>query len=53
MLSKAEKELVVQVLANVDDIAKELTTEQKQKLDRCLNRINGNCRNLLDGVPEN
>lgn len=49
-LNPRERELVIQILANVDDIVKELTEEQRKKLERCLNRIYGNCRNLLDGV---
>lgn len=49
-LNKAEKELVIEIQVNVDDVVSELNESQKATLDRVLNKIYGNCQNLLDGV---
>jgi len=51
-MNKAEKELVVQILANVDDIQVTLSPVQRKELGNAFRKIFGNCRNLLDGVPE-
>jgi len=45
-----ERELLVQIAVNVDDIVKELSIEQLEKLRPSINKINGNYYNLLDGV---
>ena len=50
MLNKEEKVLLVQLIANVDDLVEIMTEEQKKKSDRNINKIQGNFRNLMDGV---
>jgi len=52
MINGAEKELLIEIMANIDDLKAVLTECQKIKLDRPLNRINRNYTNLLEGIPE-
>jgi hypothetical protein len=52
MLTKPEKELLIQIMANIDDIKKTLTPEQKKYCEKCFQKINGNYHNLLEGVED-
>lgn len=49
-MTENEKELVIEMMANIDDIIAILTPEQKEKVRKCTNKINGNYNNLLEGV---
>jgi len=49
-MTEPEKELLIEMMANIDDIVQLLTPEQKEKARRCTNKIQGNYNNLLEGV---
>ncbi len=51
-MNKAEKELLIQIITNIDDLIKELTATQYLKFRKNINKIKGNYHNLLEGVKK-
>ena len=52
MINGAEKELLIEMMANVDDIKGVLTEDQTLRLKNVFRRIGCNFTNLLEGIPE-
>jgi hypothetical protein len=51
-MNKAEKQLLIEIMSNVDDLISALTAGQFLKLERGVNKIRGNYHNLLEGVKD-
>ena len=51
-MNKAEKQLLIEIMANVDDLIRILSADQYLELERGVNRIRGNYHNLLEGVKD-
>ena len=49
-MNKAEKHLLIEIIANVDDLIETLSLEQYIRLEKGINKIRGNYLNLLEGV---
>ena len=49
-MTEKERELLVEIMVNVDDVKRELTKGQKEKVKKCFLKIYGNFHNLMDGV---
>jgi len=49
-MTKKERELLIEIMTNVDDVLKVLTKEQRDVVKNCVLKIFGNYLNLLDGV---
>jgi ribosomal protein L18 len=49
-MNKAEKQLLVQIISNVDEIKKVLSSNLQKKLKKSFKRIYANYFNLLEGV---
>jgi len=52
MINKNEKEILIQMMANIDDIKGVMTEDQRERCKRCFERIGGNYHALLEGLPE-
>lgn len=49
-MSPAEKELLIQMLANVDDVVAVLSDDQKETVKKSTQKIYANYYNLMEGV---
>lgn len=49
-MTTIEKELLIQMLTNIDEVVNILTKEQRQEVQRSINKIYGCYHNLLEGV---
>jgi len=51
-VNKAEKTLLIQLIANVDDVVSSLSEEQKTRCSKGIRKIYCNYNNSLEGVSE-
>ena len=49
-MTKPERELLIQLLVNVDEITDMLTPDQLKLANKSIRKIYGNYHNLLEGV---
>ena len=52
MINAAEKEVLIEMMANVDDIKGVLSEDQRSRLGNVFRRIGCNFTSLLEGIPE-
>lgn len=51
-MNKAERELLVQMIVNLDEVVQDLGREQRERVKPSLTKIYANYYNLMEGVKD-